>query len=287
VDGPRPWLATAYVPGPPLADAVRDHGPLPPVPVFALAAGLAESLAAIHAADVVHRHLKPSNILLADDGAPGDRLRPLPGRRRQRPDNRRPDHRLTRVPVPRTSRRRRGRAAQRHLQLRSGTRLRGNRPQPLGTGSTPALVYRVVHAAPALDGIPTEVRDLTNRCLAKNPDHRPTAADVLAELSDADITAGWLPAATTRPISAENHSDSLPHPETIQPPRRREAPPLSVGPGPKPDKHQPSSPRETPDLSARNRETGEASIPQSLGYRFAYNGAWLTTCGPIVSDPAR
>ena len=68
VDGPVAWLATAYVPGPSLAEAVDSHGPLPEVSLLALAAGLAESLNAIHAAGVVHRDLKPSNVLLAEDG---------------------------------------------------------------------------------------------------------------------------------------------------------------------------------------------------------------------------
>ena len=67
-DGPVPWLATAYVPGPSLADAVSQHGPLPADSVLALAKGLAEGLAAIHAAGVVHRDLKPANVLLAADG---------------------------------------------------------------------------------------------------------------------------------------------------------------------------------------------------------------------------
>jgi serine/threonine protein kinase len=66
--GPVPWLATVYVAGPSLAAAVAAHGPLPPASVVMLAAGLAESLTSIHAAGVVHRDLRPSNILLADDG---------------------------------------------------------------------------------------------------------------------------------------------------------------------------------------------------------------------------
>ena len=68
VDGPIAWLATAYVPGPSLAEAITEHGPLPEASLLALAAGLAEALAAIHAAGVTHRDLKPSNVLLAEDG---------------------------------------------------------------------------------------------------------------------------------------------------------------------------------------------------------------------------
>jgi serine/threonine protein kinase len=68
VDGPVAWMATAYVPGPSLAEAVDNHGPLPEASLLALSAGLAESLNAIHAAGVVHRDLKPSNVLLAEDG---------------------------------------------------------------------------------------------------------------------------------------------------------------------------------------------------------------------------
>jgi eukaryotic-like serine/threonine-protein kinase len=67
-DGSVPWLATAYVTGPSLADAVAEHGPLPVQSVMELAAGLAAGLSAIHAAGVVHRDLKPSNVLLANDG---------------------------------------------------------------------------------------------------------------------------------------------------------------------------------------------------------------------------
>ena len=61
-------MATVYVPGPSLTDAVEDNGPLPVESVLALAAGLAEALQAIHRADLVHRDLKPSNVLLAADG---------------------------------------------------------------------------------------------------------------------------------------------------------------------------------------------------------------------------
>src|ERR1700758_1952567 len=63
-----PWMATVYVPGPSLTDAVEEDGPLPVTSVIALAGGLAEALAAIHRVGLVHRDLKPSNVLLAGDG---------------------------------------------------------------------------------------------------------------------------------------------------------------------------------------------------------------------------
>src|SRR5204862_3971786 len=62
---------------------------------------------------------------------------------------------------------------------------------PFGSGSTPALVYRVVHSGPQLDLMPAEVRPLAERCLAKDPALRPTAAELLA--AAASPAAGWLP----------------------------------------------------------------------------------------------
>src|SRR6185437_1116058 len=63
-----PWMATVYVPGPSLTDAVEEDGPLPVASVTALAGGLAEALAPIHRVGLVHRDLQPSNVLLAADG---------------------------------------------------------------------------------------------------------------------------------------------------------------------------------------------------------------------------
>ncbi|ANZ13964.1 protein kinase family protein [Streptomyces noursei ATCC 11455] len=67
-DAPEPWLVTSYISGPSLEHAVADWGPMPTPRVFALAAGLAEALVSIHGAQLVHRGLKPSNVLLATDG---------------------------------------------------------------------------------------------------------------------------------------------------------------------------------------------------------------------------
>ena len=68
VDTAVPWLASALVAGPTLAEHVARHGPLPDRPLRALGAALAEALAAIHAAGVVHRDLTPRNVVLGPDG---------------------------------------------------------------------------------------------------------------------------------------------------------------------------------------------------------------------------
>ena len=69
---------------------------------------------------------------------------------------------------------------------------------PFGGGSTPALVYRVVHSPASLDHVPAEVRPLIERCLAKDPGQRPAARDLLAEAAAVQPGPGWLPEPATR-----------------------------------------------------------------------------------------
>jgi serine/threonine protein kinase len=194
VEGPVPWLATAYVAGPSLADAVRRHGPLPAASVLALAAGLAEGLQAIHAAGLIHRDLKPSNVLLADDGprvidfgisrtaeatalTAADLVIGSPGFMSPEQAEGRPTGPPSDV-----------------FSLGAVVAFAATGTGPFGTGSTAALVYRVVHSPPELEGTPAEIRSLAERCLAKDPGQRPTTAELLTELESSGPVAGWLPA---------------------------------------------------------------------------------------------
>ncbi|SUD48828.1 Serine/threonine-protein kinase pknB [Nocardia otitidiscaviarum] len=64
----QPWLVMEYVNAPSLAAVMREQGPLPPTQVARIGAKVAAALAAAHDAGIVHRDVKPANILVADDG---------------------------------------------------------------------------------------------------------------------------------------------------------------------------------------------------------------------------
>jgi hypothetical protein len=200
-DGPMPWLATAYVAGPSLAEAVEAHGPLPEASVLTLAAGLAEGLEAIHAAGVVHRDLKPSNVLLADDGprvidfgisraAEASALTQY-GTVMGSPGYMSPEQAEGREVGPPGD----------VFSLGAVLAFAAAGQGPFGTGSTPALMYRVVHGQPDTARLPGGVRPLVERCLAKDPGQRPTTADLLAELGAAQLSEDWLPAPLTKVLS--------------------------------------------------------------------------------------
>ena len=198
LEGPVPWLATAYVSGPSLDDAVAEHGPLPVRSVLELAAGLAEGLAAIHTAGVVHRDLKPANVLLAEDGprvidfgislAAGASALTRTGLVVGSPGFMSPEQAEGREVGP----------ASDIFSLGAVLAFAATGRGPFGAGSTPALVYRVVHSPAGLGHVPAEVRPLIERCLAKDPGRRPTARELLAETSAVQPAPGWLPEPVTR-----------------------------------------------------------------------------------------
>src|SRR5437763_2124 len=240
VDGPVPWLATAYVPGPSLADAVSEHGPLPAASVLALARGLAEALSAIHAAGVVHRDLKPANVLLAGDGP---RVIDFGISRAVEASA------LTHIGLvvgspgfmsPEQAEGREVGSPSDIFSLGAVLAFAATGRGPFGSGSTPALVYRVVHSGPQLDLMPAEVRPLAERCLAKDPALRPTAAELLA--AAASPAAGWLPEPVTRALAVPPPpTSSAPPSPTTSPSPSTSSSTDSAPPEPPPDSSTPAS----------------------------------------------
>jgi serine/threonine-protein kinase len=67
-DGPYLYLAMEYVPGRTLKELLRDSGRFPPAAALEIMAGVLDGLAAAHASGIVHRDVKPENVLLTADG---------------------------------------------------------------------------------------------------------------------------------------------------------------------------------------------------------------------------
>ncbi len=191
-EGPQPWLVTAYVAGPSLADAVNDYGALPLDAVRMLAAGLAEGLGAVHAAGIVHRDLKPSNVLLASDGP---RIIDFGISRARQSAWLTGDARVIGSPGFMSPEQAEGRAvgpATDIFSLGGVLAFAASGRPPFGTGSTATLLHRVVYGTASLGHVPVELRPLIECCLAKDPAARPTTDQLRAELGRAQLAKGWL-----------------------------------------------------------------------------------------------
>nr|WP_051105880.1 serine/threonine-protein kinase [Streptomyces hokutonensis] len=178
-DADAPWLATAYAPGPTLAQYLATHEPLADGLLYAFAAGTAQAIAAIHAAGVVHRDVKPQNVLLtpdgprvldfgiahAADGTSVTRTGILTGT----PGWISPEHYHSGVT-----------AAEGDLFAWGGlVAYAATGRLPFGTGAPEAVAYRVMSGQPDLDGIPEALKELLERALAKEPAERPAAAQAV------------------------------------------------------------------------------------------------------------
>ena len=195
LDDDPPWLATAYVPGPPLADVVARHGALPELAVWRLGAGLAEALRAVHACGLVHRDLKPANVLLAADGPhvidfgisrafDGTQLTAV-GMVVGTPGYMSPEQAEGALVGP----------ASDVFSLGCVLAFAASGNAPFGGGSAASVLYRVVTGRPDLTSVPEKLREVISACLAKDPKQRPELAALGAMITRAG------PAVTATPTS--------------------------------------------------------------------------------------
>ncbi|MFI6347132.1 bifunctional serine/threonine-protein kinase/ABC transporter substrate-binding protein [Streptomyces sp. NPDC050560] len=222
-EAPAPWLATRYVPGPSVEEAVREFGPLDEAAVRVLGARLAEALAAVHTAGLVHRDVKPGNVLLAPDGP---RLIDFGIARATDETALTAAGSVIGTPgflAPEQAEGAEARPAGDVFSLGCVLAYAATGRPPFGRGAAEALLFRTVHDEPALDGVPEDLRPVLDACLAKDPEARPAPA-ALPGLLAADARPGgdWLPEPLLRLI-AERSAAALALPgveDTLaQPPR--------------------------------------------------------------------
>ncbi|MFJ1811768.1 MULTISPECIES: serine/threonine-protein kinase [unclassified Streptomyces] len=200
-----PWVATGYAAGPSLAAAVGSGGgPLPEFSVRVLGAGLAEALGAVHELGLVHRDVKPSNVLLTVDGpllidfgiaraTDGTASLTSTGVSVGSPGYMAPEQILGKVAS--------GAADVFSLGAVLAYAATGGPPFP--GDSSAALLYKVVHEQPELGepegALRGELRAVVEACLSKDPAARPAPAEVARRLAPEGaarlVAGGWLPGA--------------------------------------------------------------------------------------------
>lgn len=182
VEADTPYLVTRFVPGQRLDDLVQRSGPLPPDQLHQLARGLADALTALHAAGVVHRDLTPGNVLLVDGHphvidlglatAADLTVMTRSGQLVGTPGYLAPEQ-ITGRPV--------GPPVDLHAWGATVAFAATGR-SPYGTGRPEALLYRIVHDEPDLDGLPAHLEPLVRAAMDPEPERRPTAGAVLSRL---------------------------------------------------------------------------------------------------------
>ncbi|WP_405193201.1 protein kinase domain-containing protein [Streptomyces anulatus] len=197
-----PWLVTAYIPGPTLHEVVAEGGPLDATAVLRLGAGLAEGLAAIHKCGLVHRDLKPGNVIIADDGP---RVIDFGIARAVDASS------LTATGTvigtysfmsPEQIRADRAGAASDVFSLGSVLAFAATGRGPFDAPTLIEIVQRILDEPPALDGIDDDaLRELLAACMAKAPEARP-AVDELPRRFATGAAAAGAGNAEARPVAA-------------------------------------------------------------------------------------
>ncbi|WP_327337769.1 serine/threonine protein kinase [Streptomyces sp. NBC_01324] len=202
-----PWLATAYVPGPTLAGLLDAEGPMDEARLRLLGAALAEALEAIHRCGLVHRDLKPGNIIMASDGPrvldfgiaralESPRLTAT-GMAFGTPGFLAPEQAQGQEVGPAAD-----------VFALGAVLVAAAGGSAFGAGTPMGMMYRSVHEQPDLTAVPDGLRPVVASCLAKSPDQRPTLGHLLDLIAPA--TARYSPTVAIPP--PPSHAPSIPVP---------------------------------------------------------------------------
>ncbi|GAA5145617.1 hypothetical protein GCM10023321_03780 [Pseudonocardia eucalypti] len=183
-----PWLATEYVAGPSLSEAVAETGSLGEPQALVLSARLATALAELHALRVMHRDLKPGNVLL---GLDGPRLIDFGIAKALDATRLTSTGVLVGTPAFMSPEQARGDGedfASDVFSLASVLVFAATGQPPFGRTATPvAMLRRIVHEPPDVSAVPPRLRAELEPCLAKEPGDRPSAADLARRLDQVSV----------------------------------------------------------------------------------------------------
>jgi serine/threonine protein kinase len=295
----QPWLATAYVPGPSLSDAVAQHGKLPVETVLLLVAGIAEALQIIHGAGIVHRDLKPANVLLAADGprvidfgiarAADATSLTSSGVTIGTPSFMAPEQAAGSHVTPATDIFALGQIAAYAATGRAA----------FGEGTSHGVLYRIVHEEPDLTELPAQLRELVTRCMVKEPESRPSVAEILSICQAANGETvlrrpeEWLPSVVAAEITTRKAAPAPPAtPAAGQPPVAAPAaaaaapthaptahaapqtPPPGFGPAPQTHYQPPAQPQQpaAPQPPAHHQQPPAQQSPVQPTYGYPQAG---------------
>lgn len=196
-DAQQPWMATEFVPGISLAAAVGAEQPLPQAAVWRLAHDLGHALTAVHQTGLVHRDVKPANVILATAGAriidfgvahAADLSQlTVTGMSLGTPGYMAPEQAKSGVVSP----------ASDIFSLGALLYFAATARLPYGTGGTAEVLFRIVYEEPdtaPLEALDPGLRELILRCLAKEPLQRPNAAGAVTLAENAANAGAWSPA---------------------------------------------------------------------------------------------
>ncbi|WP_051851928.1 serine/threonine-protein kinase [Streptomyces sp. NRRL F-5650] len=214
-EGDPPWLVTAYIPGPSLHQVVVEQGALKGTALRVLGSGLAEGLAAVHAAGLVHRDLKPANVIVADDGP-----RVIDFGIARALEGTSGTTQLTQsaigTPGYMSPEQARGLATGPEsdvFALGCVLAFAATGHAPYGKGRPEVVLYRTIHEDPDLAGVPSDLAPFIERCLAADPAERPTLAAVLDRLATSADDTRWLPESVNAMIEERRAATLLLPPE--------------------------------------------------------------------------